>query len=173
MKFNSMLCYYLNQIFYDLLYKFNYLNNYELPKIKQITLYNTNSFIKKKAILTYLIKILLLSNQKSQALITKKLNLKYEIKKLSVNLNKENTYFFLEKIIYMYFPLVTNIKKFTINFFKNGNFLYKFNNINLLGNKNILKLTGFTSIINMNLVTTSKNNLICILLLNLFFFPLK
>ena len=119
-------------------------------------------------LLTYLIKILLLSNQKSQILIVKKSNLKYQINKLYVNLNKENSYTFLENLIYIYFPLITDIKKFTIHSFKFGDFKYRFTGINILTNKNLSKNLNFKTPLNLNIITTTKRNKISLLLFNLY-----
>lgn len=171
MKINQFLFYYNTQILYDLFLKFNFLNVHELPKIKKVNLYILNPKAKKKLILIYIIKLLLLVNQFSYLSIIKNKNNKYKIENIFINLNKINQFIFLNKFINVFLPLVKNLKKFKTSFFKNGNFIYKFHDINILNNSTTFKLNNFKQTLNLNIITTTKNNLIGQIFFNLLFFP--
>jgi len=173
MKNQQFIDYYKNQISYDLLLKFNYINIYEFPKVKKINLYTLKPKAKKKLILVYITKLLLLVNQFSYLSISKNKNNKYEINKIFVNLNTINSFLFLNKFINNFLPLVKNLKKFESSFFKNGNFSYKFNNIDLINNSMSSKINNFTQIINLKIMTTTKNPLVAQHLFNLLLFPLN
>lgn len=156
---------------YNLLYKLNLKNIFEMPKITKICLNIgfKGANINKKKLINIILLLKLLTNQKPLITKSKKNNIFLKIKKNSIigckiTLRKNNIYLFLEKILIFILP---NLNKLKINL-KNKNILnFKIKNIlDFFELKTeFLKFKTIPSI-DISIHTNSKNNNELFLLLN-------
>jgi len=130
-NFNS---YYNNIIKYDLINKFNYKNHKQIPKIIKIILIFNCKNINIKKLISSLIALELITNQKGVILTSKKSNLVLKLRKgnpigCKVTLHKKTMNFFYYRLISEIFPNIKlfegfHLKKFVNNF---NSFSFKIN----------------------------------------------
>lgn len=116
---------------YDLINKINPTSIFKLPKLKKITLNIGQKDCKKDKILSLLLALELIANQKGKYTQSKKNIIELKIKKGSIvgckiTLRKKNMLSFLEKMILFYFPKVKDFKGLKIN---QDNFSFSIDNI--------------------------------------------
>ena len=172
MNFSKYSLYSKNQISYDLYNKFLYLNFYDLPKILNVSISISSLKYKKKKLLIYILALFLALNQKPLLSIKKNKNSNYKLKKIKLDLNKFNLYFFLDNFINIYFSQFKNLKKLNNSFFQYGNLNYKLFNLSILVDETILKLINFRFNFNIRILSNTKNIFISKVLFNLYLFPI-
>lgn len=160
---------------YDLLTKIHYKNIFQISKITKICLNIgfKKANIEKKKLITILVLLKLITNQKPIVTQSKKNNIFLKIKKNSiigckVTLKKKNIYFFLEKLIIFQLPHLDKKIKFN---FENKNIL-NFQIKNILNffelKKEFLKFKEIPPI-DISIHTNSNNNKELFILLNSLF----
>ncbi len=164
---NRLQKYYINIIYYDLLFKDHYINIMQLPQINKITLnigLGLKAILDKKQILTALLSLELITNQKPIITKAKKSIDKFKLREnmpigCKVTLRKYNLYKFIDCLINIVIPIMDNSTKlFSSIYFKEytikQNKLLNIYNLtllkNILLNKNILKIE--------NILNKIKNN---------------
>ena len=178
---NRLNTHYKQIISYDLINKFNYTNSFQLPNIKGITINisSANVALERKKIVQLLLAIELITGQKGKITISKKNKIHLKIKKgvivgCKVNLNKKNSYIFLDNLITLVLPHIKDFQGYSFNnnspnilTFKLDNFLNFFE----LQNEflNFSDLPSLDISIAVNSINVKESSI----LLNSFNFPIK
>ena len=177
-RFNT---HYKNTISYDLMTKFNYMNSFEIPSIKEISINisSLNLAFEKKKIIPLLVAIELISGQKGRITLSKKNKIHLKIKKgivvgCKVTLNTQNSHEFLEHLILFVFPHIKDFKGFSIKHKSPSILSFKINNLlNFFElNNEFLNFSNISPVnitIKLNTNTIEESNL----LLNSYNFPIK
>jgi large subunit ribosomal protein L5 len=138
--------YYTNIIRYDLINKFYYNNHKQIPKVIKIVLnFNCNS-VNIKRLISSMVALELITNQKSVILTSKKANISLKLRKgnpigCKVTLKKKNMNIFFFRLISEIFPNIKLFEGFINKKSKNksNSFSFKIVKLYLLQNwKNII-----------------------------------
>ena len=107
---------------YDLIQKSHYLNTFQIPALKQITinLSSTHLAHEKKKIIPFLLLCELITGQKGKLTVSKKNKIQVKIKKgmvvgCKINLNQDKSYQFFENLITFIFPNLKEFQGYTIH----------------------------------------------------------
>ena len=178
---NRLNTHYKQIISYDLINKFNYTNSFQLSSIKNITV-NLSSIkvaLERKKIIQLLLAIELITGQKGKITTSKKNKIHLKIKQgvivgCKVNLNKKNSYIFLDNLITLILPHIKDFQGFTFNknsfqilSFKLNNSLHFFELQNEFLNFSDIPSLDISINLNSNNIKESS------ILLNSFNFPIK
>lgn len=123
--------YYTNIIRYDLINKFYYNNHKQIPKVIKIVLnFNCNS-VNIKRLISSMVALELITNQKSVILTSKKANISLKLRKgnpigCKVTLKKKNMNFFFFRLISEIFPNIKLFEGFTNKKSKNKSNSFSF-----------------------------------------------
>lgn len=172
--------FYNKTIKYELFNKFNFNKTKKLPELKKIILNFGCKTADIKQLSSSLLALEIISNQKGVMTKTKQPNILFKIRKgnptgCKVTLNKFQKFSFFSKILIEIFSKLKNFRGFSLNkkLKKNSFFFNLKNTFSFTELENNYYLFNSLPILNITIITNSKNTKELIFLLKSFQIPIK